>query len=83
MADAAKALKLTARDLMRLGVVDEVVPEPVGGAHRNPTEMFRRVRERIEHHFGELSALPAQELIARRYAKFRRMGATFGEPPRE
>src|SRR5262249_39364867 len=46
MADAAKALKLTARDLKGLGVIDEVIEEPVGGAHRNPAEMFKRLRDR-------------------------------------
>jgi acetyl-CoA carboxylase carboxyl transferase subunit alpha len=82
MADAAKALKLTARDLERLGVIDEVVPEPVGGAHRNPAEMFRRVRERLEHHFAELRKLSTDQLLAARYAKFRGMGGTFGVAPR-
>src|SRR4029079_5048053 len=58
MADAAKALKLTARDVVRLGLVDEVVEEPIGGAHRNPAEMFKKVRARLEAHFAELEKLP-------------------------
>jgi acetyl-CoA carboxylase carboxyl transferase subunit alpha len=81
MADAAKALKLTARDLKRLGIIDEVLDEPVGGAHRNPAEMFKRVRERIDHHFTELSRLSTEKLIESRYEKFRRMGSVFAPPP--
>jgi acetyl-CoA carboxylase carboxyl transferase subunit alpha len=81
MADAAKALKLTARDLVRLGVVDEVVEEPIGGAHRNPAEMFKRVSDRLEHHFAELEKLPVDRLIAARYEKFRKMGSVFATPP--
>jgi acetyl-CoA carboxylase carboxyl transferase subunit alpha len=81
MADAAKALKLTARDLKRLGIIDEVLEEPIGGAHRNPAEMFKRVRERIDHHFTELSQLSTEKLIERRYEKFRRMGSVFAPPP--
>jgi acetyl-CoA carboxylase carboxyl transferase subunit alpha len=81
MADAAKALKLTAKDLKRLGIVDEVVEEPVGGAHRNPAEMFKRLAERLEHHFAELESLTTDDLLARRYEKFRRMGSKFATPP--
>jgi acetyl-CoA carboxylase carboxyl transferase subunit alpha len=81
MADAAKALKLTARDLKRLGIIDEVVAEPIGGAHRNPAEMFRRVRERLESHFAELSQLSTDDLLSRRYEKFRKMGGVFGQAP--
>jgi acetyl-CoA carboxylase carboxyl transferase subunit alpha len=81
MADAAKALKLTARDLKRLGVVDEVLEEPIGGAHRNPGEMFKRVRGRLEAHFAELEKLPIDQLLRARYEKFRKMGAVFAPPP--
>jgi acetyl-CoA carboxylase carboxyl transferase subunit alpha len=81
MADAAKALKLTAKDLKRLGIVDEVVEEPTGGAHRNPSEMFKRVRERLSHHFAELEGLSTEQLLAQRYEKFRKMGGVFGRAP--
>jgi acetyl-CoA carboxylase carboxyl transferase subunit alpha len=81
MADAAKALKLTARDLKRLGVIDEILEEPIGGAHRNPAEMFQRVRERLDHHLSELERLPPDQLIEKRYEKFRRMGSVFAPPP--
>jgi acetyl-CoA carboxylase carboxyl transferase subunit alpha len=81
MADAAKALKLTARDLKRLGIVDEVLDEPIGGAHRNPSEMFKRVRDRLEAHFAELEKLPVERLLGARYEKFRKMGSVFAPAP--
>ena len=79
--EAAQALKLTSRDLLPLGVIDEVVPEPTGAAHRAPGEMFARLRERLEFHLTRLAALPTDALMDARYAKFRRMGALFSEPP--
>jgi acetyl-CoA carboxylase carboxyl transferase subunit alpha len=79
--DAAKALKLTSRDLLPLGIVDEIIPEPVGGAHRAPIETFQRVRERLEFHLRRLCAIPPAELLEQRYAKFRRMGTLFTQPP--
>ncbi len=75
--EAAEALKLTAEDLYRLGVVDGIIPEPVGGAHFDPDEMARRVKETILQALDELSAIPPEELVERRYAKYRRMGAFF------
>jgi acetyl-CoA carboxylase carboxyl transferase subunit alpha len=81
MADAAKALKLTARDLKRLGVIDEVIEEPIGGAHRNPPEMFKRLRDRLEAHFAELVKLSIDDLLAARYEKFRKMGTVFAPAP--
>jgi acetyl-CoA carboxylase carboxyl transferase subunit alpha len=71
---AAEALRLTARDLLALEIVDEVVPEPVGGAHRHPAETVESLRAAIDRHLGELCRLPGEELCALRYAKFRRMG---------
>jgi len=74
IARAAEALRLTARDLYRFGVVDEVIGEPVGGAHRNP----RRAGEALEHsvakHLDELKAQSLATLLARRYEKYRRIG---------
>jgi len=72
---AAESLKMTAGDLSRLGVIDEVVKEPLGGAHRNPQAMAETLRKVIERHLGELEKLDGEELLRLRYEKFRRMGA--------
>ncbi|MFN7940614.1 MAG: acetyl-CoA carboxylase carboxyltransferase subunit alpha [Thermoanaerobaculia bacterium] len=71
---AAEALRLTAPDLLALGVVDEIVPEPLGGAHSDPAEACRRIADAIERALTTLEKLPAERLIAERYARFRRLG---------
>ncbi|HKA55788.1 MAG TPA: acetyl-CoA carboxylase carboxyltransferase subunit alpha [Candidatus Binatia bacterium] len=71
---AAEALKVTARDLLALRVIDAVVPEPPGGAHRHAEAAMALVGEELARHLEELVTLPPDELRARRYAKFRRMG---------
>ncbi len=71
---AASALKLTAPDLLRLGVIDEVVPEPLGGAHRSHAETATRLGDTLERHLAELEQLDPDELNTRRYAKFRSLG---------
>lgn len=73
-AEAAAALRLTADDLLRLGVVDEVLPEPFGGAHRDPETVFPKVRDALRTHLQDLSGRPAEELLERRYAKYRGIG---------
>jgi acetyl-CoA carboxylase carboxyl transferase subunit alpha len=75
---AAEALRLTARDLLALGVVDEVVPEPLGAAHRHPNEVMRAVGEVLGRQLAELRGEPAETLRERRYQKFRRMGRVAG-----
>ncbi len=77
--EAAKALKLTAKDLLGLGIVDEIVPEPVGGAHRDHVQTFETVKGRITGHLDALCRIPIQDLLDTRYGKFRQMGAIF--PP--
>ncbi len=72
--DAAKALKLTAQDLLSLGLIDEIVEEPLGGAHRNPEMSAQSIKVRIKRYLKELSALPAEDLIEARYEKYRKMG---------
>ncbi len=79
--DAAEALKLTAGDLMGLGLVDGVIPEPVGGAHRDPEKTMQTVKETIERELRELGALPTDELLARRLKKFRNAGEIEGRFP--
>ncbi len=73
-AEAAEAMRMTAPDLLALGVVDEIVPEPPGGAHTDPDATCRRVGDAVERALQELSRLPTKELLARRYDKFRGLG---------
>jgi acetyl-CoA carboxylase carboxyl transferase subunit alpha len=72
--DAAEALKLTARDLQELGVTDEIVPEPPGGAHADPAGASAAVGEAIDRHLRELLELTPEERRERRYRKFRALG---------
>lgn len=72
--EAAQALKLTARDLLNLKVIDGVIPEPLGGAHRDFEQTAENVREAVNQAFRELKALSKKELLEERYQKFRRMG---------
>ncbi len=71
---AAEALKLTAPDLLALGLVDEIVPEPPGGAHAEPAAAIEAVGAALERHLAELAGLPPEELLARRAEKYLRMG---------
>ncbi len=74
VARAAEALRLTARDLYRFGVIDEVVNEPVGGAHRNPRRAGEALERSIAHHLAELKGQSLTSLLARRYEKYRSIG---------
>jgi acetyl-CoA carboxylase carboxyl transferase subunit alpha len=76
--EAAEAMKMTAEDLLRLGVIDEIVPEPVGGAHRDPAAMCDAVKKAVVAHLGALLELPLEELLRRRYEKYRKIGALGG-----
>ena len=73
--DAARALKLTAPDLLDHGVIDEIVPEPTGGAHRDAEATFEATGQAIARHLDELAELETDDLLARRLAKFDAMGA--------
>ncbi len=77
---AAEALKLTARDLFRLGVIDHIIPEPLGGAHRDHQEMGNTLKAHLLRYLRELRNLPADELLEQRYQKFRRMGVFLDGP---
>ncbi len=72
--EAAEAMKITAQDLSELGVVDEIVREPMGGAHRDHNRAASLLRRVIRRHLGELMAMSPEELIAHRYDRFRRLG---------
>jgi acetyl-CoA carboxylase carboxyl transferase subunit alpha len=73
-ADAAEALKMTADDLQKFGIADQVIPEPLGGAHRDPALTCDTVKKAIEAHLSELLELSTEDLLKRRYDKYRRMG---------
>ena len=72
--EAAEALKLNATELLKLGVIDGVVPEPLGGAHRDPAETGRNLKEAVVGALSELEKIPTDKLVQRRYDKFRQMG---------
>jgi len=72
--EAAEALKITAGDLAKLGVVDEIIPEPKGGAQKNHRAACAAVKKAILAALSELDGIPPKELVDRRYAKFRAMG---------
>jgi acetyl-CoA carboxylase carboxyl transferase subunit alpha len=71
---AAEALRMTASDLLKLGVIDHVIPEPLGGAHRDPRNAATNLKSSLIKHIRELSSLPIDELLNQRYQKFRQMG---------
>jgi acetyl-CoA carboxylase carboxyl transferase subunit alpha len=71
---AAEALKITAADLLNLGIIDAVITEPSGGNHWAPLQAAENLREAVLLHLAELQSLSEQSLIEQRYAKFRRMG---------
>jgi acetyl-CoA carboxylase carboxyl transferase subunit alpha len=71
---AAEALKLTARDLFRLRVIDDIIREPLGGAHRDHREMANTLKSYLLRYLRELRNLPVEELLEQRYQKFRRIG---------
>jgi acetyl-CoA carboxylase carboxyl transferase subunit alpha len=76
--EAAAALKLTAQDLLRLKVIDAIVPEPPGGAHTDLPTVCARVGDRIEQALAELETRDLETLLAERYNKFRALGAIEG-----
>ena len=73
--EAAELLKLTAQDLMSFGIIDDIIPEPLGGAHRDPEQTAKNLGKSLKKHMKELSGLGPEELAEERYAKFRAMGA--------
>jgi len=72
--DAANALRLTAKDLLELRVIDEVVPEPLGGAHHDAEKTASALKEILLKHLKSLQKLPKERLLKERYDKFRKMG---------
>jgi acetyl-CoA carboxylase carboxyl transferase subunit alpha len=78
-ADAAKALRLTAQDLVEMKIVDDIIKEPLGGAHRDLEKTAKNLQAQLEKYLEELTPLSKKELVDQRYNKFRIMGV-FAEP---
>ncbi|MFA6546220.1 MAG: acetyl-CoA carboxylase carboxyltransferase subunit alpha [Limisphaerales bacterium] len=77
---AAEALRITAKDLLELGLVDEIVPEPLGGAHNDPATTAATLQKHLIRHLAQLEALSISERLRKRYGKFRNYGH-FHETP--
>ncbi|MHB1309359.1 MAG: acetyl-CoA carboxylase carboxyltransferase subunit alpha [Limisphaerales bacterium] len=77
---AAEALKITARDLLGFGIVDEIVAEPLGGAHNDPLTMAETLKVYLVRHLTEVASLPVAERLQRRYDKYRRIGSFIEKP---
>jgi len=73
--EAAEAMKITADSLLKLGIIDEILPEPPGAAHSDPAAMVKTVQAAVLARIRELKKLSGDEIEARRYAKLRRMGS--------
>jgi acetyl-CoA carboxylase carboxyl transferase subunit alpha len=78
---AADALKLTARDLFKLHIIDDIIAEPLGGAHRDPRQMGNILKGYLLRYLRDLKQIPMDELLEQRYQKFRRMGFFDEVPP--
>jgi len=76
-ADAAATLKLTAKDLKKLNLIDDILPEPLGGGHRNPSEMFGRFEKYVTETLRSLKRVRVDTLLKRRYDRLRHMGDFF------
>lgn len=74
--EAAEALKLTAQDLLKFGVIDEILPEPLGGAHSDLTATYQIVDKSLAHNLTEIMKKSVEELVEERYKKFRSIGQT-------
>lgn len=80
-AKAAEALKLTSRDLLAAGLVDAIVPEPLGGAHADPQGMAAELKRQVLTHLRALKTIPTERLLRARYDKFRAMGVFRSDAP--
>ena len=77
--EAAAALKLTARDLLEMRLIDDIIPEPMGGAHQNHAAAIANLKSAVSRQLDELAKLPHDQLLAERYKKFRRVGEFAGD----
>ena len=76
---AAEALKITAQSLLELGVIDSIIPEPLGGAHRDPAFAAQEIKKAILSNLSEIKNIEPETLLEERYKKFRKMGAFLEE----
>ena len=81
-AEAADSLRLTPTHLMELGIVDEIIPEPLGGAHRDPRAMATALERRLVQHLRQLRRADADKLLEARYERIRRVGPVLTDVPR-
>jgi acetyl-CoA carboxylase carboxyl transferase subunit alpha len=72
--EAAEVLKLTAQDLLKMGMIDEIIPEPVGGAHKDKEKTAANIKDVLKRHFKELTTINKEKLFDLRYKKFRQIG---------
>jgi len=79
---AAAALKMQSEHLLELGVIDQIIEEPQGGAHTDPASVFQDVITFVQEQFLQLKSVPIDLLLENRYQKFRKMGKVKGEQPR-
>ncbi len=77
--EAAEAMKMTSTDLLRLGIIDEIIPEPLGGAHRDPAKIIETVKRVVLHNLEKFDGVDIDDLVESRYQKFRRMGVFLEE----
>jgi len=73
--EAAKAMKITAEDLLKLGIIDEIIPEPLGGAHRDKLQTAKNVAVFIREFLKEKKSLKAEKIVKTRYEKLRKIGS--------
>jgi acetyl-CoA carboxylase carboxyl transferase subunit alpha len=78
MLDAAKAMKLSAKDLLELKVIDEIIPEPLGGAHRDKDQMLDNIRASISKNLNYFKDLSSEEIMNERKNKFLKIGRNQG-----
>ena len=72
--EAAEALKFTSKHLLEFGIIDDIIPEPDGGAHSNPNLMASRLKLYLRLKLRELKKIPLDDLVAKRYDRFRKLG---------
>ena len=79
--EAAQALKPTAREVKELDIIDDIIPEPLGAAHRNPAEAANNLERYVVRTLRELKSVPVDHLLKHRYERWRRMGKVLHLPP--
>jgi acetyl-CoA carboxylase carboxyl transferase subunit alpha len=77
--EAAKALNLTSSDLLELGIIDEIIQEPDGGAHKDPDRAAEYLKRSLKKNLDLLTKMDKERLISKRYRRFRRMGSFLEE----